>query len=177
MKKIMVTALALVLAGIELESLGTQKVTTSQGRWVIGKPVAQFAANTVVRRGGRVFVFDPRRHAWYAYENGRLVGSGRASGGRGYCPDIRRSCHTPVGTFRVISKGSAGCRSSRYPKPRGGAPMGYCMFFSKNYAIHASDDVPNHNASHGCIRVQPSAARWLSGRFMNIGTTVIIRSY
>lgn len=55
--------------------------------------------------------------------------------------------------------------------------MPYCMFFRGNYAIHGSPDVPNYNASHGCIRVLPSAARWLSRNFIRIGTTVIVRSY
>lgn len=132
--------------------------------------------------GNRVFIFSPRIHMWAAYDaNGRLVKTGRASGGRGYCPDIKRSCRTPRGTFRIISKGSAGCRSSRYPKRRngrhGGAPMPYCMFFSKYYAIHGSPHVPGYNASHGCIRVPPSAARWLSGNFITRGTTVIVTSY
>lgn len=126
---------------------------------------------------GRVFVFEPRHHRWAAYQDGRLVASGRASGGKGYCPDIGRSCRTPVGVFRVISKGSANCRSTRYPKPHGGARMDYCMFFTRMYAIHGSNDVPNHNASHGCVRVYPSDARWLHGNFMTIGTTVIVRPY
>ena len=83
----------------------------------------------------KVFVFDPQTHAWSAYENGNLVGSGRASGGSNYCKDLGRSCHTPVGVFHVLSKGSADCKSSKFPLPNGGAPMPYCMFFSGNYAI------------------------------------------
>jgi lipoprotein-anchoring transpeptidase ErfK/SrfK len=51
------------------------------------------------------------------------------------------------------------------------------MFFSKHYAIHGSSDVPNYNASHGCVRVKPKDARWLHKNFMHIGTTVIIKSY
>lgn len=128
--------------------------------------------------GVRLFIFSPRKRAWAAYlPNGRLVGYGRASGGASWCRDIGRSCRTPRGTYRIYSKGSAGCRSSRYPKPRGGAPMPYCMFFSKYYAIHGSPDVPNRNASHGCIRVKPRAARWLSHNFITIGTRVVITSY
>lgn len=129
--------------------------------------------------GNRVFIFSLGMHQWGAYdENGRLVQTGRASGGRGYCPDIHRGCHTPVGTFHVMSKGSAGCKSTRYPVRRngnnGGAPMPYCMFFTTNFAVHGSPDVPNYNASHGCVRVLPSAAQWLSSNFMRIGTTVIV---
>jgi hypothetical protein len=130
--------------------------------------------------GGRnVFVFDPRSHSWSAYSDGHLVKSGRASGGKSYCPDIGRGCKTIVGTYHVISKGGANCKSSRFPvETRGGAPMPWCMrFHAKGYAVHGSNDVPNYNASHGCVRVTPADASWLSHNFMGIGTTVIVRPY
>lgn len=124
------------------------------------------------------FIFNPNSLSWKAVNaNGTVVRTGRASGGRHYCSDIRRGCKTPSGEFRVISKGGPGCRSSRYPIGRGGSPMPYCMFFSRYYAIHGSYDVPNYNASHGCIRVTPSDASWLSHHFINVGTKVIVRSY
>lgn len=124
------------------------------------------------------FVFSPRTLQWKAINaNGKVVRTGHGSGGRGYCPDIHRSCHTPTGTYHVLSKGGPGCRSSRYPVGRGGAPMPYCMFFSHYYAIHGSPDVPNHNASHGCIRVKPHDARWLSDDFIHVGTTVVVKPY
>jgi lipoprotein-anchoring transpeptidase ErfK/SrfK len=124
------------------------------------------------------FVFNPRTHSWKSInDNGKVVRTGRASGGANYCPDIKRGCRTPSGVYRVWSKGSASCRSSRYPKPHGGAKMPYCMFFSKYYAVHGSYDVPNHNASHGCVRVTPDDAHWLSHNFMRIGTTVIVKPY
>ncbi len=126
---------------------------------------------------GRTFVFDPRRLRWYAYEGGRLIKSGRASGGAGYCADVKRRCRTPVGNFKVNRKGAASCKSSKFPLGRGGAPMPYCMFFYKGFAIHGSYDVPNQNVSHGCIRVEPAAASWLSKHFMRIGTRVKVRSY
>lgn len=124
------------------------------------------------------FVFNPRTLSYKAYnDRGRLVKSGRASGGANYCRDIGRSCRTPVGVFRIQSKRGASCRSSRYPRGRGGAPMPYCMFFSKHYAIHGSPDVPNRNASHGCIRVKPRDAAWLHRHFIRMGTKVIVKSY
>jgi lipoprotein-anchoring transpeptidase ErfK/SrfK len=131
----------------------------------------QYAANNAV-------VFNPRTLQWHAIsESGRVVRSGRASGGRGYCPDIRRSCRTPTGTYHVMSKSGPACRSSRYPVGRGGAPMPYCMFFSRYYAIHGSPDVPRHNASHGCIRVPPHDAQWLNQNFVRIGTKVVVKPY
>ncbi len=135
------------------------------------KPIMQLAASS------RVFVFNPRTHRWYAYQNGRLVRSGRASGGASWCSDVKRACRTPRGVFRITRKGGAGCRSSRYPKPHGGARMDYCMFFSKYYAIHGSNNVPRRNVSHGCIRVTPSAARWLNRSFLRYGDRVIVKSY
>lgn len=124
------------------------------------------------------FIFNPRTHSYSAInDDGKVVKTGRASGGSSWCPDIKRSCRTPVGVYQLWSKGGPGCKSSRYPKPRGGAPMPYCMFFSKYYAVHGSNDVPKHNASHGCVRVTPSDAKWLSQNFMRVGTKVVVKPY
>jgi lipoprotein-anchoring transpeptidase ErfK/SrfK len=124
------------------------------------------------------FVFNPNSLSWTAIDSyGEVVGSGRASGGKRYCPDIHRGCKTPIGHFTVHSIGGPGCRSSKYPVGEGGAPMPYCMFFSNYYAIHGSYDVPNYNASHGCIRVEPEDARWLAHEFMQVGTRVIVKPY
>lgn len=128
--------------------------------------------------GRSLFIFDPNIHRWMAYNSsGELVGSGKASGGRGFCPDIHRRCKTPIGTFRVYSMGGPGCVSTKFPVGRGGAPMPYCMFFHGGFAIHGSYELPNYNASHGCIRVEPSAARWLQENVIGIGTTVVVKPY
>lgn len=128
--------------------------------------------------GNRVFIFDPKRLGWAAYSaKGRLINTGRASGGRSYCADVGRRCLTPGGTFTVYRRGNADCVSSKFPLGRGGAPMPYCMFFYKGYAIHGSPDVPDYNASHGCIRVLPEAAKWLHENFIGNGTTVIVLPY
>lgn len=128
--------------------------------------------------GANVLIFDPKILSWGAYDpDGNLVRTGRASGGRGYCRDIGKPCRTPVGTFSVHSKGGAECVSSKFPIGEGGAPMPYCMFFRGGYALHGSYDVPNYNASHGCVRLKPVDAQWLSANFIHIGTTVIVRPY
>lgn len=132
--------------------------------------------------GKEVFIFSPRLLEWAAYDrNGNLVRTGRASGGSNYCHDVGRSCRTPRGKFSVYHKGTADCRSSIYPKrrngPSGGARMPHCMFFKGGYAIHGSADVPMYNASHGCIRVIPSDAAWLSRNFLRHGSTVIVANY
>lgn len=126
---------------------------------------------------GNTFVYNPRSLQWKAVKNGKVIRTGRGSGGKGYCKDVRRACRTPTGTYRIISKGGPGCKSSRYPVGKGGAPMPYCMFFSKYYAIHGSPDVPNYNASHGCVRVKPHDARWLSHHFLEVGSQVEIKPY
>lgn len=126
---------------------------------------------------GKAFVFDPKELRWFAYYNGSLINSGRASGGRYYCPDIGKPCKTPVGVFQVSRKGGIDCKSSKYPIGKGNAPMPYCMFFKGGFAIHGSWALPNYNASHGCIRVHPEDARWLNQAFMSSGTRVIVKSY
>lgn len=130
--------------------------------------------------GKKVFVFDPNYHAWAVYdENGKLINTGKASGGKLYCPDVRRRCTTISGNFKIISKQGADCKSSKYPlETNGGAPMPYCMYFSsKGYGIHGSYDIPDDNASHGCIRITPTAAKWLNENFLDVGSNVIVLGY
>lgn len=129
--------------------------------------------------GKKVFIFNPNIQAWAAYnENGERVKTGRASGGMNFCDDVKRGCKTVSGTFSVIHEGGPGCSSSKYPVGKGGAKMPYCMFFHpKGYAIHGSHDVPDYNASHGCIRVTVSAAEWLNKYFIQPGVTVIVEPY
>ncbi|MCR9192096.1 MAG: L,D-transpeptidase [Gammaproteobacteria bacterium] len=129
--------------------------------------------------GHKVFIFDPKATAWAAYDaQGNRLDTGAASGGSNYCDDIGRPCRTVTGTYHVYSKKGENCKSSMYPvETHGGARMPYCMHFNGAYSIHAAYDVPNHNASHGCIRVLPDAARWLNEDFMDVGTTVVVKPY
>jgi lipoprotein-anchoring transpeptidase ErfK/SrfK len=142
---------------------------------IVAPNIAKASATTVAVNS---FVYNPRTLTWQAInDQGRIVRTGKGSGGRSYCRDTHRSCHTPVGVFHIWSKGGSGCKSSRYPIGRGGSPMPYCMFFTKYYAVHGSYEVPNYNASHGCIRIHPSDAAWLSKNFMRIGTRVVVKPY
>lgn len=129
--------------------------------------------------GRKVFIFDPKAAAWAAYDKqGNLVKTGAASGGKSYCEDVGRSCRTVTGRYSVYSKKGEDCKSGSYPiETGGGARMPYCMHFYKGYSIHAAYEVPKWNTSHGCIRVLPSAAKWLNEDFMTIGTTVIVKPY
>lgn len=129
-------------------------------------------------KGERVVLIDPNVHAWGAYDSsGNLVRAGLATAGAYYCPDIKRGCKTSAGSFRIKSLGAESCKSSRYPLPRGGAPMPYCMFFNGHQGLHGSQYVMEGNASHGCVRVSVSDAEWLRFNFINIGTKVIVKSY
>lgn len=129
--------------------------------------------------GKKVFVFDPKATAWAAYDaQGNRVNTGSASGGKDFCEDVGRPCRTVTGNFKVYSKKGEDCTSSLYPiETNGGARMPYCMHFSGGYSIHAAYEVPNYNASHGCIRVLPSAAKWLNQNFIDVGTSVIVKPY
>lgn len=129
--------------------------------------------------GKKVFIFDPKATAWAAYDReGNLVETGSASGGKDFCEDVGRPCRTVTGTFHVYSKKGEECTSSLYPvETHGGARMPYCMHFNGGYSIHAAYEVPNYNASHGCIRVLPSAAKWLNQNFIDVGTTVVVKPY
>ncbi|PJD93965.1 MAG: L,D-transpeptidase [Legionella sp.] len=129
--------------------------------------------------GQKLFVFDPKVAAWAAYdEDGNRVMTGAASGGKDICEDVGKPCRTVTGTFRVYNKRGANCKSGEYPvETEGGAKMPYCMYFFQGFTIHAGYEVPTYNASHGCVRVLPSAAKWLSENFITIGTRVIVLSY
>lgn len=132
--------------------------------------------------GKKTIVFVPGIQAWAAYDaNGQLVRWGAASGGRDWCHTIGRPCQTKAGEFTVLRKQGPKCKSSKYPLPNGGAPMPYCMHFHGGYAIHASNEVPGYNASHGCVRIFLEDARWLNQEFVELPhegeTKVIIYDY
>jgi len=129
--------------------------------------------------GKKQFIFDPKASAWGAYdEEGHRVLTGSASGGKDFCEDVGKSCRTVTGTFHVYNKRGAECKSGEYPvETTGGAKMPYCMYFYRGFTIHAAYDVPPNNSSHGCVRVLPSAAKWLNEEFIDIGTKVTVLSY
>lgn len=121
---------------------------------------------------------DLGKLAWGAYnDQGDLVKWGPASGGKNYCPDIHRGCKTITGTYTIYKKQGPSCKSSRFPvKTHGGAPMPYCMHFKGGYALHGGN-VPNYNASHGCVRLLFQDAQWLNQNFVRVGSTRVSISY
>jgi lipoprotein-anchoring transpeptidase ErfK/SrfK len=130
--------------------------------------------------GERRFVFDPKASAWAAYdEEGNRLLTGAGSAGIDVCEEnSTQSCRTVTGSFRVYNRRGVDCRSGEYPvDTKGGAKMPYCTYFYQGYTIHAAYEVPEHPSSHGCIRIFPSAAKWLSENFFHIGTRVIVLAY
>ena len=73
---ILLAATALVFA------IGISRVAVADGPSVnMFQQHIQLAHHETGRASGRTFVFDPRDLQWRAYDDGRLVKSGRASGG------------------------------------------------------------------------------------------------
>ncbi len=129
--------------------------------------------------GYKRFIFDPKIAAWAAYDvKGQRVMTGSASGGKDFCEDAGKPCRTVTGRFHVYNKRGVECRSGEYPvETTGGAKMPYCMYFFRGFTIHAAYEVPIANTSHGCIRVWPSAAKWLNEQFIDMGTEVSVLPY
>lgn len=87
----------------------------------------------------------------YAYEDGKVVFSGRISTGT-------YGRRTPTGTFYILEKKKRHA-SNLWPKPDGGAKMDYLLRLTwDGIAMHLGP-VPNYPASHGCIRMQRGFAQ------------------
>jgi lipoprotein-anchoring transpeptidase ErfK/SrfK len=142
-------------------------------------PLTAFALpKQIDPRGEKMVLVDPVEHAWGAYDaNGTLIRSGLASAGANWCHDMQSECHTVTGSYRIRSLGSSNCKSPSFPLPKGGAPMPYCMYFTKYQALHGSNEVVPGNISHGCVRMHVSDARWLRYNFVEQGTLVVIEPY
>ena len=124
--------------------------------------------------GTNIIKVDQSELAWGAYDaSGRLLKWGPISGGKNYCADVKRGCRTINGDFQIYRRQGAGCRSSKYPRPNGGAKMPYCMHFYRGYALHGSSTVPGQHASHGCIRLFIEDAKWLNQNFIAVGRTKV----
>ena len=129
-------------------------------------------------------IVDQDKLAWAAYDaQGQLVNWGPISSGRDKCPDSARACKTLTGIYRVFSKENEHCKSDVFPIGKGGAPMPYCMYFHKGFALHGSADMPGYRASHGCVRMFTRDAKWLNETFVeasnvqnnDMGTKVVVR--
>ncbi len=109
-------------------------------------------------------------YTWTAFDTTHAsIKSGMISAGRGWCADLPGPCRTPTGTFHAQRKGGAGCKSNTFPMPDGGAPMPYCVFFHRGYAIHGwRGRFTKRHLSHGCVRVSVEDAQWLHNEFLEL---------
>lgn len=120
--------------------------------------------------GVKSIYVDQKQLAWGAYDStGALVWWGPISSGRDFCPDIKRSCLTPSGSYHTFNKDAELCQSTVFPlETNGGAPMPYCMYFFGGYALHGSPIVPGYRDSHGCVRLFVEDAKWLNEEFIDL---------
>ncbi len=127
--------------------------------------------------GKKQLLIDLSIFAFGAYnKQGYLVYWGPASGGKNYCFDTQENCRSAVGQFKIYRIKGENCMSSKYPVDQGGgAPMPYCMYYHKGYAIHGSTLAGFVNKSRGCIRLFYSDARWLNQHFVKRGTVVRVK--
>ncbi len=125
----------------------------------------------------KLLMVDLDHLAWGAYgPDGILIKWGPIAPGKSWCADVASSCHTITGKFAIYRKGGAGCKSGKFPRPNGGAPMPYCSFFHGGFAIHAGK-LPGRPDSHGCVRTYREDAAWLSQKFLDMGTKVHVRPF
>ena len=80
----------------------------------------------------------------------------------------RRGYRTPTGTFKPQAL-AVWHRSTIYS----GSPMPHSIFFHGGYAIHGSYEISHLGtpASHGCVRLHPSAAAALFSLVRHYGST------
>jgi len=134
----------------------------------------------------KTIVVDLRQLAWGAYQNGKLVKWGIASGGAGKCKETGKyACYTPAGNWKVyeIKKGFA--RSSLYPvECKDKKKCGYPFFGLVKWGPHFESfhgelegHIPGSNISHGCVRMPKAEVAWMIKNFVEIGTAVVVLPY
>ena len=110
-------------------------------------------------------VISKRHQTMNVYQDGELVEEWPVS-------TARRGYYTPTGTFHPYSY-----QPMHFSKKYDNAPMPHSIFFSGGYAIHATPHVSNlgRPASHGCVRLSPSAASTLYNMTKGEPTTITIK--
>ena len=110
-------------------------------------------------------VVDLNEQIAYAYEDNRVVFSGRVSTGT-------TGRRTPTGTFYILERKEKHI-STLWPKPDGGAKMNYMLRLTwDGIAMHLGH-IPDHPASHGCIRMQNGFAQKM-WKWARAGTEVTV---
>jgi len=123
-------------------------------------------ATTLFASASKKIVVDLAKQEAFAYEDNKLVMKGWISSGR-------EKYKTPIGKYRVLAKEKFHI-SNEWPEPDGGAEMPYMLRITwSGIALHLGY-VPNHPASHGCVRLKNKFAQELF-KWANVGTIVIIK--
>ena len=123
---------------------------------------APAAVTPLVPEGGAERVeIDLPRQLLFLYEGGQLHLISHVSTGSGetYCVDgdCGNKAITPVGAFRFAWRYS-GWRESRLGK------LYNPVYFTRSgHAVHGSNSVPTHPASHGCVRIPMHIAEYFPG--------------
>lgn len=113
--------------------------------------------------GEKTVVINTEELAFGAYnEDGDLVHWGPVNPGKSYTRTAKGD------NFKVYRKGSSRCWSKKFQ-----TEIPYCMFFYKGFAMHGYT-MPGYPASHGCVRMYNSDAKWLNKEFTDYGTRVIV---
>ncbi len=99
------------------------------------------------------------RQVLFLYENGNLTRVLAVATGTSVTP-------TPTGAFRLF-RFEPGWHTSRLGR------LYNATYFVGGYAIHGSLSVPAQPASHGCIRIAMSAAKWFPSH-VGRGTQVVV---
>ena len=110
---------------------------------------------------GVVAKIDIAAQRMQVYVNGKPAYNWRVS-------TARSGYHTPTGTYKPTNLVRYH-RSSIYH----GSPMPHSIFFYKGYAIHGSYETKHlgRPASHGCVRLHPSAAAQLYALVKKYGSS------
>ena len=140
-----------------LQQLGAQITKTT--------PVITVALNGKrlrIKTGRKQAVVDKTKQQMRVYEGGELILVTRVSTGK-------YSRSTPDGTFHVGTVKDAYHASAKYSE----APMPWAVHVTRNIFIHGGV-VPDHPASHGCVRLPDDAARFFYN-WSEPGTIVQIR--
>lgn len=98
-------------------------------------------AASPLERPGKHVVIDKSTQTLSAYDGRQLVFQSRVSTGK-------EGKRTPNGAFTVGEK-----QRMHHSALYNNAPMPFSVQVSRNYFIHGFKSVPEHPASHGCIRL------------------------
>ncbi len=112
----------------------------------------------------KTIVVDQKELAFGAYDSkGELLHWGPVNPGKA-------GTKTALGSnFKVYRKGGANCWSKKFD-----SSIPYCIFFNGGYALHGFH-MPGYPASHGCVRMNNSDAKWLNKEFADYKTRVIVK--